>query len=222
VTKDNHPEDLWDVLKDDITESRRAKIELAADNRTNQVRLVVQDVHDPHNVSACMRSAEAMGLQKVDVVTLNEPFRTTTVARGVKNWLEVSKFKTVKECADQLHKEGFLICAGMPATGSMPIDELPVDETKPLALLFGNEHAGVSPEWKEHVDLYFTIPMAGLVESMNISVCAAISMHHMTHKSKTLLGPKYFLSEGNKKALLNSWAVRTIDNWEKRYERLKK
>lgn len=215
------PSDVWDVLKTEITESRRSKIERAANERTNHVRLIVQDVHDPHNVSACMRSAEAMGIRKVDVVTLNEPFRTTTVARGVKNWLEVSKFKTVKECADQVHKEGFLICAGMPAPDSVAIDELPIEKGKPLAILFGNEHAGVSPEWKEHVDIYFTIPMAGLVESMNISVSAAISLHHLTHKSRVELKEEYLLNIDEKTDLLNNWAVRTIDNWEKRYERVK-
>lgn len=215
------PEDVWSVLRSEITENRRDKIERAANARTNQVRLIVQDVHDPHNVSACMRSAEAMGIQKVDVVTLNEPFRPTTVARGVKNWLQTTKYSTVKECADAVHAEGFLICAGMPAPGSLPIDELPITTDKPLAILFGNEHAGVSAEWKEHVDLYFTIPMAGLVESMNISVSAAIALHHLTHKSRQVLGQDYFLNEAKKTELLNSWAVRTIDNWERRYEHAK-
>ena len=61
-----------------------------------------------------MRSAEAIRYQKVDVATLNEPFRPTTVARGVKNWLQTTKYSTVKECADTVPRR-LLICAGMPA-----------------------------------------------------------------------------------------------------------
>ena len=88
MTDQNIPNDIWDILKADITESRRDKIEKAA-AQIKPYPSDRSDVHDPHNVSACMRSAEAMGIQKVDVVTLSEPFRTTTVARGVKKWLSI-------------------------------------------------------------------------------------------------------------------------------------
>jgi len=215
------PTDVWQTLKCDISDARKQKLETAAKKRTNYIRLVVQDVHDPHNVSACLRSAEAMGIQKVDVVTLNQPYRTSTVSRGVKNWLEISTHSTVKGCAEQLRAEGFLICAGMPSPDSVPLDNLPVNVDKPLALLFGNENADNAADWKEYVDLYFTIPMSGLVESMNISVSAAIALHHMTHKARTELGVRYYLSDKQISELLNHWAVKTIDNWEKRYERIK-
>lgn len=217
----NIASDTWAILSQDITDARREKIERAARERTNHIRLIIQDVHDPHNVSACMRSAEAMGIKHVDIVTLNKPFRTTTVARGVKNWLDVSTHESALSCAEAVKKQGFQICAGMPTADSLLIDNLPIEESKPLAILFGNEHAGVSEEWKPHVDMYFTIPMAGLVESMNISVSAAISLHHLTHKSREILKEKYFLSNEQRVQLLNNWATRTIDNWKARYDRLK-
>lgn len=215
------PDDAWNTLKHEITDARRKRIESAAGQRTNYIRLIIQDVHDPHNVSACMRTAEAMGIQNVDIVTLTESFKTTTVARGVKNWLEIKTYASVQDCAEKVKSDGFMICAGMPATDAVAVDSIPIDAERPLAVLFGNEHAGVSSDWHKFVDLYFTIPMAGLVESMNISVSAAITLHHLTHKARSRFKDQYFIKQEAREKLLNTWAIKTIDNWQKRYERAK-
>lgn len=215
------PDDAWQVLKNDLSSSRVEKLEKAASLRTDTVRLVIQDVHDPHNVSACLRSAEAFGIQHVHVITLGQSFRPTTVARGVKNWLTIHKHDSIEECVRELKKNGFLICAGMPGGDSVPLEALPIREEAPLAILFGNEHAGVSPDWDQVIDQKFTIPMNGLVESLNISVSAAVCMHFLTLKAREYLKDKYYLTEPKKRALLNVWCSRTVKNWEKRYERLK-
>ena len=91
-----------------------------------------------------MRTAEALGIARVDIVTLGERFRPSTVARGVSRWIDYRLHKSAEACAEELHAEGFSIAAALPAKDALPIRELN-QELKPIALLFGNEHCGLSP-----------------------------------------------------------------------------
>lgn len=220
MSKLQAPHDAWQLLAPRLTDSRREKMLQVASNRTRRIKLLLQDVHNPHNVSACIRSAEAFGICDVDVVTLSPKFKPSTVARGVNHWLNIRNFTSVQECADQAHKDGYLIAAGMPCQSSVPMHELSVD--KPIAILFGNEHAGVANEWLPYIDLKFTIPMVGVVESLNISVCAAITMQHLTHKAKsTLPKEEYYLDPAAKQNLLNQWICSQVKTWEAECGRLR-
>jgi len=219
TVQSENPEDFWDVLSPLLTENRRNRLLAAVTKRTEQIRLILQDVHNPHNVSACLRSAEAFGIQNVDVVTLNEPFRASTTAKGVHHWINIKNWQTVDECAQAIKSAGFLIAAGMPTQESVSLHELSID--KPIAILFGNEHAGVSPEWQPHIDIYFTIPMAGLVESMNISVCAAITMHHLTYRLNSLNHPNRFLAQEKQNILLGHWLRKSLSRADEIYSEIK-
>jgi tRNA (guanosine-2'-O-)-methyltransferase len=205
--------DAWELLSPRLTDQRRARLERAAAGRTRHIRLVVQDLHDPHNVSACMRSAEALGVQDVDVVTLKEPFRVSTVARGVADWLTIRRHRDIPSAVAALRASGYLIVAGVPRTDAVSLYDLPLD--RPIAVVFGNEHAGISPEWLAHVDQPFTIPMVGLVESLNISVSAAITLSHLTYASRVALPrERYYLSDAARSELLSRWICRQIPSWE--------
>jgi tRNA (guanosine-2'-O-)-methyltransferase len=218
LTTDSAP-DAWRLLAPRLTDTRRRKMEQAAAARTRRIRLVVQDVHNPHNVSACLRSADAFGVQDVDVVTLKEKFRASTVARGVTGWLTVRRHVTVPECVAELRKDGYFIVAGVPRPDAVSLYDLPVD--KKLAVVFGNEHEGISKEWLEHVDHPFTIPMVGLVESLNISVCAAITLSHLTRAARLALPGPYHLPDAEREALLNEWICRQIPSWQAELARLR-
>jgi tRNA (guanosine-2'-O-)-methyltransferase len=206
------PDDAWALLKSRLTDTRRAKMEAVAAQRTRHIRLVVQDVHQPHNVSACMRSADAFGVDTVDVVTLSERFKPSTVARGVSGWLTIHRHKTVKDCVAALRAGGYRIVAGLPRQDSVSLYELPVAER--LAVVFGNEHAGIDQEWLAHVDHPFTIPMVGMVESLNISVSAAITLAHLTRTARAALADRYALAPAEQAALLNRWIVEQVPSWE--------
>ncbi len=219
-THDNIPADAWRVLRQQLTEERQEKMVRAADMRTNHIRLVVQDIHDPHNISACIRSAEAFGILNIDVVNLKQKFHPSTVARGVHHWLKVRPHESIEACVDQLKKQGYVLAAGMPSQNSVKLDDLPVD--KPIALLFGNEHEGVAPDWGPHVDYEFTIPMVGLVESLNISVSAAISLYTISQKAKRELAEdRLYLSTAEKEQLLSEWTCRHVKNWPEQLRRLR-
>ena len=215
------PGDLWDVLSPKLTPSRKEKMIRVASRRTRHLALVVQDIHQPHNVSACLRSAEAFGIQNVHVVEMDNRFKPSTVARGVAGWLSIHRHPSPEACAKALRTQGYEIAAGMPASNSAPLEELSI--RKPLAVLFGNEHTGLSPEWKPWVSSWFTIPMQGIVESLNISVSAAICMHNLSRKAIKLLPPdQYFLPPDIQRKLLGQWLSRQIRSWEDEYKHIKR
>lgn len=213
MSTSQYPEDAWKLLSSRLTENRSKKMQDAASHRTKHLRLIIQDVHNPHNISACIRSAEAFGIQNVHVVALNSSFKTSTVARGAGNWLSIHKHGSIEECASKLHDLGYSIAAGMPAQSSAALHEM--DLSNPVAVLFGNEHAGVSPDWQKYIDLYFTIPMVGVVESLNISVSAAITMQHLSHRARVeLSAERYFMSPTEQNQLLCRWVCEQIPSWE--------
>lgn len=215
-----YPQDAWDLFQGRFQPERIHKMQTSASQRTRHIRLVVQDIHEPHNVSACLRSAEAFGVLHAEVVCLTEKFSPSTVARGVDKWLEVKKWTSIPECAKSLKDQGYLLAAGFPDAASVPLPQVPVSQ--PIAVIFGNEHTGVSAEWLPFLDIKFTIPMGGMVESLNISVSAAVTMFELVQKAKAELPPQdFYLSAADQKTLLNTWSCRQLMSWEGELKRLR-
>jgi tRNA (guanosine-2'-O-)-methyltransferase len=220
VTLINFPDDAWALLSPQLTDHRRERMLKTAEHRTRRVRLVVQDVHQPHNVSACIRSAEAFGIQDIDVISLTTKFNASTVARGVDEWVDISKHESVDGCIDNLHRQGYLVAAAFPHGNAVSLENLPID--RPIAVAFGNEHGGLTTEWRDKADVCFTIPMFGIVESLNISVCAAITLHELSSRARRELDPgAFYLSASEREKLLNKWICRQITSWPLQLPRLR-
>lgn len=204
----NHdPDDAWELLSPRFTEKRRDRMIKVAQNRTNHVRLALQDIHDPHNISACFRTAEALGVHKIDIINLYQKFtKPSTVARGSEKWLKVNRWTSIDDYVAAIREDNYLLAAGFPSSQeTTPLEQIPI--TQPVVVLFGNEHQGVNKEWKKHIDIRFTIPMYGMVESFNISVSAALSLYALTQKAKNILSHNdYVIDTAEQQALLASWA----------------
>lgn len=215
------PEDAWDLVAPMLTPERRARFVAVAAARTHRLRLVVQDVYNPHNVSACLRSAEAFGIQCVDVVTQREKFKASMAARGVANWLTLKRYASVADCAGALRAAGFGIYAAVPSPKAVSLAQIPVD--RKVAVVFGNEHHGVDLTWHAHIDEAFTIPMVGMVESLNISVSVGICLQQLTAASRlaSSAGEGYHLSASSQRQLLNCWACRHLGQWQRILPRLR-
>lgn len=212
------PKDLWKTLSPQLTDERRFKMERTASQRTERIRLVLQDVHHPHNISACMRSAEAFGISHVHVVDHQEAFKPSSVAKGVDRWLNVHRHADIPSCVAELKKHNYKIASAMPnPVNCVSLYEL--DLSQPIAVLFGNEHEGMSEDFRPFVDTFFTIPMVGMVESLNISVCAAITMSHLRERSLLTRGD-VLLNAERKEDLLNRWIADQYPRWKELYERL--
>lgn len=217
----HYPADAWELLSPRLSPTRRERMLHVASQRTRHLRLVLQDVFDPHNVGACLRSAEAFGILCCDQVNLYQKFgKISTVSRGADQWLEVRRFTDFEFYTKGLKAKGFKVAAAYPAATAMPLSVLPLDE--PLAVVFGNEREGLHQAWLEHVDYRFTIPMYGMVESFNVSVSVALTLHSLSQRCRTELSQeKFLLDAAAQKRLLDQWICRHSHNPDDELARLR-
>lgn len=165
------------VLGPMVTDARRARLEQVVARRIASVALVLEDIADPHNASAALRSADAFGVQEVHVVGERAFVASRHVAKGTHRWLDVHREVSPVDAVRGLQSRGFRVFyASME--GTLRPAELPAIER--VALVFGNEHRGPTPAMREACDGGYAIGMRGFVESLNVSVAVAISLHAAT------------------------------------------
>ena len=164
-------------MRKQITERRKEKIIAVASARQDSLRLVLENVHDPHNVSAVFRSCDAVGIPRVSLIYNIEkyPKLGSKSSASAFKWVEKEKFTEVEKCYQTLHDQGFTILAS--SLNGKPKNLYNFDLTKKVALVFGNEHRGISDEAEKLADEIFYIPMQGMVQSLNISVAAAVTLY---------------------------------------------
>lgn len=189
-----------------MTGRRRKKILDVLRHRQPGLTVVMEDIHDPHNVSAMLRSADAVGVMEVQLVYINEKFPKLgrKSSASASKWIQLRKFHSIKECYKALHNEGFRICATQLGAKSASLYDL--DLTKKTALVFGNEHWGVSDGAANLADDNFQIPMTGMIQSLNVSVACAVTLYEALRQR--LLAGKYIksqLSRTQVKALFDEW-----------------
>lgn len=159
-----------------LTDHRRERIDTVVRQRFKSLTVVVEDLRDPHNQAAVLRTAEGLGLLTAHVVDTGEdtfqPNRGVT--KDADKWMTIRRYKGYEPCIDSLKANGFAIYAGALDPAAVSLYEL--DVTRPCAFVFGNEHRGISPAVRQRADKLFTIPMRGFVESFNVSVAAAICL----------------------------------------------
>lgn len=161
------------------TTRRMRRIECVLRRRQPTLAVVLEDVHDPHNASAVLRSCDAVGVLDVHLVYVHDQsptkaFNRTTSASAAK-WIRTHVHESIEACYSQLRHGGFTIYAAALRDDSCDVYTL--DLTSPTALVFGNEQRGVTAAAAELADGTMTIPMQGMVESLNISVACAVSLY---------------------------------------------
>lgn len=162
-----------------MTEQRYNKIKKVVLQRQKYLTVVLENVHDPHNVSAVLRSCDAVGIDKVYLIYNTNKFpKIGRVSSGsAKKWVELAKFKSVDECFAELRKEKYKIYSTHISETGKNKSLYDIDLTKRVAIVFGNEHAGVTDEVKVKSDSNLIIPMYGMIQSLNISVSVAVCLY---------------------------------------------
>ncbi|KXK56514.1 MAG: RNA methyltransferase [Chlorobi bacterium] len=159
------------------TEQRLARLRATIERRQPTLHLVMEDVHDPHNVSAVLRTCEAVGVGMVHLVYVEEKFpkigRTSSASAW--KWVNIQRYDSIEECYGALRLQGCQIYATDLSERAQSLYTL--DLASPVALVFGNEHRGVSPQASSLADGNLLIPMTGLVQSLNISVACAVTLY---------------------------------------------
>ena len=160
-----------------ITDKRRDKIHRVLCARQPGLTVVLENVHDPHNVSAVFRSCDAVGVLRVELVYTTETFPRIgkKSSSSANKWVEQRRHHSIEDCYRTLKSEGYQICATHLDRGAVSLYDL--DLVKPTALVLGNEHRGVSTEAAEQSDVNFVIPMKGMIQSLNVSVATAVSLY---------------------------------------------
>lgn len=161
-----------------MTNERRQRIEAVLSKRQNDLTVVLENVSDPHNISAVMRSCDAVGVQEIYVLTTKIPRHKkwgTKSSSSAAKWLTIHQFDNAEECFTALRKKYRFVLTTHLATDAVSLYD--VDLTKSIALVFGNEHEGVSSEIRKMADGNFIIPQVGMIRSLNISVACAVSLY---------------------------------------------
>ncbi len=161
---------------DFLVPGRKARIDDVVSNRTRTLTVVMEAFCDPQNVNAVLRTCEAFGVQEIHVVEgPMKPYdRNKKISQNADKWLDVRRWKSTAECLDHLHADGFRVYATHLGEGSRPLASLSF--AGKVALVFGNESRGVSAEALALADARYAIPMLGFVQSLNVSVAAAVSL----------------------------------------------
>lgn len=177
---------LYEFLKQFVSEQRLAKIEQIVAERTRYITVAVEDIYQPHNASAVMRSAECFGVQDLHVIeNKNKYTPSKEIAKGASKWLTLHHHNGTENntlsCIRELKKQGYRILATTPHERSHMISDVDVTKGK-IALFFGTELEGISDDVRAEADEFVRIPMYGFTESFNISVSAALCLAELRNK----------------------------------------
>jgi len=174
----------WSLL----TAERKARIESVVEARLQSVTVVLDRLLDPHNTAAVLRTAEGLGLARVHLVAHQaaDGLAHRRVTQDAHKWLDVETHASGALAARRLRESGFAVWAGHLDRAARLYSELPAD--RPMALVFGNEHEGPSPETLAACTGTFRIPMAGFTQSFNVSVAAGIALARLATARRRLLG----------------------------------
>ncbi|MFN3871972.1 MAG: TrmH family RNA methyltransferase [Ignavibacterium sp.] len=164
-------------MKEFKSEKRLKKITNTLKLRQFDLMVVLENIHDPHNVSAILRTCDAVGIPKVSLVYTIEKFPKIGKKSSASafKWVERQKFNSIDSCYSELRKNGFKIYASSICDDSKSIYD--IDFTEKVAVVLGNEHRGVSSDAEKLADERIMIPMFGMVQSLNVSVAAAIILY---------------------------------------------
>lgn len=192
-----------------MTPERRDKLLKVLSKRQPDLTVVLENVFDPHNISAVMRTCDAVGIQEVFILNTKIPRHKKWGAKSSSSaakWLTVHQFENAGECFSSLRERYSKILTTHLSSDAIGLHE--IDMTEPIALVFGNEHSGVSDEIRALADGNFIIPQVGIIQSLNISVACAVTLYE-AFRQKNLAGHynRDNMDHVMKQELLKEWEL---------------
>jgi tRNA (guanosine-2'-O-)-methyltransferase len=186
-----------------LTDERIARIDQVLAARLASVVTIVEDTYDPHNAAATIRTTEAIGLGELHVIETEQPFSVAGgVTCGAHRWVELHRWGTIEAAVAALRERGFRVFATLPGAPHTVDD---IDVTTPLAVAFGNEHAGLTPAAVAACDGAIGVPMFGFTESFNLSVTVALAMSRIAARRRAAIGSLGDLDDQRRRYLRARW-----------------
>ena len=200
-----------------VTENRLSLFDKIIQYRTKYVTVVLEDIYQPHNASAVLRTCDCFGVQNVHIIENKNQYRINPdVTLGSNQWLTINNYNKEKHntlsTIKHLKSEGYRIIATTPHKNDVNLNELDLEKGK-IALFFGAELPGLSNVVLDNADEFVKIPMYGFTESYNISVSAAIILHHISEKLRNL-NINWQLSENQREDIMLDWLKTSIKKSE--------
>ena len=214
---DSQLDEATEYLIQFIKKSRLQRLKQVLKQRTRHISVVLEDIYQPHNASAVIRSCDGFGIQDLHIIENDNQFNVSKgVTIGSDKWITKFRYNDQAEnntikCLNSLKNKGYRLAAASPHEDNVLIHEL--DVTQKTALLFGTELVGLSSQALDMADVHVAIPMHGFSESFNISVSVAICLSHLTNQMRKHSLP-WQLSDEEKKMLLFEWVVRSVNQPE--------
>ncbi|UYQ91552.1 RNA methyltransferase [Chitinophaga horti] len=168
-----------------MTPERTERLTTALNNRQTNLTVVLENVEDPHNISAVMRTADSVGIQDIYVLTTLIPRHKNYGHRSsssAKRWLTIHEFDNTEECIAALRKRYDRILTTHLSSDAISLYDIDFKES--IALVFGSERFGVSEAMQKAADGNFLIPQLGIIRSLNISVACAVSIYEAMRQKK--------------------------------------
>lgn len=208
---------LIPLLKEHVTEKRWNTFERVIQQRTRYLTMVLEDIYQPHNASAVMRSCDCFGIQDIHIIENRNAYEVNPeVALGSTQWLSLNRYSEHENensisCVSVLREKGYALVATSPHVDGYTSADVPLD--RPLAILMGTEGKGLSDQLLETADYHLRIPMYGFTESYNLSVSAAMIIHRLSERIRDSNIP-WQLSPDERSEILLSWLKISIRNSE--------
>ncbi len=199
---------LLAYLGEYITPEKKQKMDEVLDWRTRYITVALEDIFQPHNASAIVRSTECFGVQDIHTVQAQYQFKINQgVARGSAYWINFHAYPSMSDCFQALKKQGYRMVATTPHRDAPYIHELSVDAK--TALVFGTELTGLSQYTLDHADAFVKIPMFGFTESYNVSVSVALCLYELT-KRLHASGLDWHLDDAERLDIRLQWYRRVV------------
>ena len=208
----NNREQLLKHLLSFVSENKNELFEKIIAERTKYVTVVLEDIFQPQNASAVLRSCDVFGIQDIHVIENRNKYNVNPhVVHGASKWITLHKYKKEKDntltCINTLKEQGYKVYGTTPHTNDCFIQDIPMNNK--FALMFGTEQEGLSKVAMDKVDGFVKIPMYGFTESLNISVSAAICLYEISKRLK-IADINWQLTPEEKTEQLIIWAKKVI------------
>ncbi|MEM9015967.1 MAG: RNA methyltransferase [Verrucomicrobiota bacterium] len=174
-------EEITEYLAGYVTENKQALIRSVLAERTRHLTIVLEDIYQPHNASACLRSCDCLGVQDVHIVENRNEYRPNNeISMGSAKWLSLHRYHETASCLETLRTRGYRLVATSPNEDGYDLTTLPLD--RPVALLFGTEEQGLKEETLAVAEDTLRLPIYGFTQSYNISVTVALSLSRLVER----------------------------------------
>lgn len=211
-------EKLLSYLSSYLTPQRLELFNQVLGKRTRHITIVLEDIYQKQNASAVLRTCDCFGIQDVHIIEDRNEFQVNReIAMGASKWLSLYKYNNAvnksAEVIKGLKKKGYRIVATTPHNNDQELQDFDITKGK-TALVFGSELPGITETVMQEADEFLKIPMYGFTESFNISVSAAIILHHLSAKMRNSKALNWQLSDEEKTQLKIEWIRKTIKKSE--------